>query len=145
MRSNDLEKIIELEKQARQEEPKVFPSFDEKLFRQNFLRNNIEDSKSNDVILCIENDQVIGRIDLIVEKSYFDFENVGYVDWVYVLKSKRKQGIAKRLFLEAESLFKEKDTSQYYLFVAKNEEAQAFYKSIDIDVMMIERGIKRLK
>ncbi len=145
MNSDDLEIIIELEKRARQEEPNVFPKFKEDAFRVGFKKESIEDVENNEVILCIDNEKVIGRIDVIIERSFFDFERVGYIDWVYVLKSYRKQGIAKRLFSEAEKLFLEKEVSQFYLFVAKNEEAQAFYKRTDIEVMTIERGMKRLK
>lgn len=144
MTSKDLDLMVTFEKKSRELEPNVFPDFNEEKYKSNFKRIKIEDTNFNDVILCIENSEVIGRIDLISEYSYMDFYSVGYVDWVYVLKSHRGRGIAKKLFLKAEKVFKEHKIEEYYLFVASNEEAQKFYKSIDIKIENVEKASKKL-
>lgn len=144
MTSKDLELMVTFEKKSRNLEPGVFPDFDEEKYRENFNRIKIEDASFNDVILCIQNNEVIGRVDLMSEYSYMDFYSVGYVDWVYVLKPYRRRGIAKSLFNEAEKVFKEKNIEEYYLFVASNEEAQKFYKSIDFKIESVEKASKNL-
>lgn len=144
MTSNDLELMVAHEKRSRELEPDVFPDFNEEKYRENFNKIKIEDSNFNDVILCIENNKVIGRVDLMCEYSYMDFYSVGYVDWVYVLKSYRRSGIARMLFSEAEKVFKEKNVGEYYLFVATNEEAQGFYESMDLKIKKVEKASKKL-
>ena len=110
-----------------------------------FKNNPIEDYSLNEVILCIKDNMVIGRVDLIVEQSFMDYEKIGYVDWVYVLKLHRKKGIAKKLFNEAETYFTEHMCKLYYLFVATNEEAKGFYSSINVEINSIDRASKKLK
>ncbi len=144
MTSNDLELMVMYEKESRELEPDVFSDFDEESYRKKFLENQIEEAINNDVVLCIENDSIIGRIDIISEYSYMDFGSIGYIDWVYVLKPFRNKGIAKLLFLEAEKLFKENGVGEYYLFVASNEEAKYFYKSLNMDIKRVEKGYKKL-
>ena len=99
---------------------------------------------SNDVILYLENDKIIGRIDLISEHGFMDFVSIGYIDWVYVLKPYRGRGISKSLFKEAENLFKQKNVNEYYLFVASNDEAQKFYKSLNINIQMVQKASKKI-
>ena len=142
--SNDMELIVALERRMREEEPGVYPPFDQEKFIKNFITYKIEDYPSNEVIVCLDDTDIIGRIDLIVEQSLMDFGRVGYIDWVYVLKSKRKQGIAKKLLLEAEKIFQEQSCEFFYLFVAENEEAQAFYASVDVEIKPIKRASKKL-
>ncbi len=141
----DLELVISSEVENRLLEPGVFPDLDLDKFRVNFKRNNIRDFKMNEVILCIEDGKIIGRVDLLVEKSFMDFKSIGYIDWVYVSKPHRNKGLAKLLFNEAKKYFVKLDCELYYLFVAANEEARGFYKSIDIDVEEIERASEKLK
>ena len=145
MRSSDLEMMRQLEVKMRVLEPNVFGELDEDAYIENFKKNRIEDFKLNEVILCIEEGSIIGRIDVIVEHSFMDFKKIGYIDWVYVLKSHRNKGIAKLLFKEAEKHFNKLDCTMYYLFVANNEEARGFYDSIDIEIKTIDRGSKKLK
>lgn len=145
MTSSDIERMVALEKEMRVQESDVFPELNEDKYRKNFINNMIEAYDNNEVILCLEGDQVIGRVDLIVEQSFMDFEKVGYVDWVYVLKSHRNKGIAKKLFQKAEEFFISNDVVQYYLFVAGNDEAKHFYNSLDIEIKTIEKATKYFK
>jgi|LGOV01.1.fsa_nt_gb GNAT superfamily N-acetyltransferase len=145
MTSNDIEMIKRMEYAMREQEPNVYNKFVEEDFDRNFNSRKIENTDNYETVICIEDGEVIGRIDLMFEQSFMDFKKVGYVDWVNVLKSHRKKGIAKLLFKEGIKYFKSNECVLYYLFVAKNEEAQAFYKSIDINIEMIERGSKIFK
>ncbi|XMB86363.1 GNAT family N-acetyltransferase [Mycoplasmatota bacterium WC44] len=144
MTNEDLELIVEFELKSREFEPDVFPDFDEEKYRIKYNSLRIDDLPCNDVILCLEGDKLIGRIDLISEYSFMDFISIGYIDWVYVLKPYRGRGIAKSLFKEAEKLFKQKNINEYYLFVASNDEAQNFYKSLNINIKMVEKASKKL-
>ena len=145
MDMNDLELVVSSEIENRILEPDVFPKFNQEKFRENFINNDIKDFKMNEVILCIDNGKIIGRIDLMVEKSFMDFKSIGYIDWVYVSKPYRNKGLAKKLFIEAKIYFDKLECDLYYLFVASNEQAKGFYKSIDIEIENIERASKKLK
>lgn len=142
MTSKDIYLIKELELEMRRQEVDVFNEFNGETFKENFKSRKIEDLDNYETILCIDSNKVIARIDLMFEQSFMDFKKVGYVDWVYVLKPHRNKGIAKKLFEEAITYFKNRDCVLYYLFVAENEEAIAFYNSIDIDIKTIKRASK---
>lgn len=141
--TEDLSKIIELEKSLRDDEPGVYSDFDEENLRKNF--SLVGTSRNNETIVCLEEEKIVGRVDMILMHSHFDFGFVGYVDWIFVKKDYRGKGIAKELFKYAEEWFKRRNCEFYYLFVAGNDEAQAFYKSLGIEIKSIERAIKYLK
>lgn len=69
----------------------------------------------------------------------------GYIDWIYVLKAKRGQGIGKKLLNGAENYFKKLRINNYYLFTAENEQAQAFYHKQDFDFENREVAEKVIK
>jgi len=140
---SDLELIIKSEKINRIQEPDVFSDFDENKYRKSFT-SNIDSMTNNEVILCIEEDEIIARIDLIILNNFFDFSKEGYVDWVYVQKPHRRKGLARMLFAEAEKHFCENNVTNYYLFTASNDDAQAFYNSIDIALKKVEKGSKKI-
>jgi len=143
MTSKDVLLLTEFEKKSRILEPNVFKPLDEKKHIDLFTSHKVEDYPFNDTILCIDKDEVIGRIDVIYEISFMDFHRIGYVDWVYVQKPYRNKGIAKKLFLEAEKWFKSYKCDLFYLFVAENEEAKAFYDSLDVEIKPINRASKK--
>jgi len=144
LKKNDLELMVEYEKSTRVTEEDVFLDFDERKYRIAFLGQNIDYQANNRVILCFFEGRIIGRVDLIIEHSFMDFHTEGYIDWIYVVKPHRGKGIAKQLISEAEKFFREEEIFNYYLFVAKNKEAMAFYKSIDVDIKLVNKATKHL-
>lgn len=82
-------------------------------------------------ILAFDEDKVVGRIEFHFYGCMQDGCRMAYVDWVYVLKAYRHQGIAQRLFQEFEQECYANNIDQYYLITAKNEEASRFYSAFD--------------
>ncbi len=140
---DDIDKIISLEKQLREDEPDTYFDLNEDFLRENY--KTIDDDNQNITFILEDNDEIIGRVDLILMKSHFDFESVGYVDWIFVRKPYRGKGLAKQLLKKAQEWFIENDVSFYYLFVARNEQAKAFYDSVDMKQKDITRAVKYLK
>ena len=74
-------------------------------------------------------DKVIGRIEYHFYGCIQDGFKMAYVDWVYVLRNYRKQGVAKALFNEFEKDCKNNKINQYFLIRATSESANSFYNS----------------
>lgn len=142
VKSEDLEMIISLEKTMRIDEEDTYSSFDENAYKENWQKYPIELNLSSDVIACIKDNEIIGRIDLMYERSYMDFSVVGYVDWIYIKPKYRGKGYGKSLLLEAEKQFKDKGCCKFYLFIAKNEQAIKFYDSTDLEITTMKTGVK---
>ncbi len=145
MESKDLEQMIVFENEMRMSEPGVFPDFEVENYKKNFTSIKIEEHTGNEVILCLYHHEIIGRVDLMIEQSFMDFKRIGYVDWVYVLPRYREKGLGRKLFAEAEKYFTSQDCDLYYLFVAKNKQAQMFYSSLKLDQDTISRASRKLK
>jgi ribosomal protein S18 acetylase RimI-like enzyme len=142
MEDNDVDQLIKLDRYIGKEDPDVVEIIDSDEYKHTFQSHPITSNQNNDIILCFDNNDIIGRIDMMYETSYIDFSNVGYIDWIYVRKLYRNQGIGKKLLLEAEKLFKEAGCFKYYLFVADNEQAQAFYKTSGLDIKTMKTAQK---
>ena len=71
--------------------------------------------------------KVVGRIEYHFYGCMQDGYRMAYVDWVYVLKAYRHQGIAQKLFAEFEKDCAANDIHQYYLIRATNPDADRFY------------------
>ncbi|MCM1536847.1 MAG: GNAT family N-acetyltransferase [bacterium] len=97
------------------------------------IRDRISDSFFNRTtsILAREDGNVVGRIEYHFYGCMQDGYRMAYVDWVYVLKSYRRRGIARRLFAELEKDCVKHHIDQYYLIRATNEEADRFYKKFE--------------
>ena len=143
--NNDLEDIVSLDKLMRQEEPGIFNEYNEQSYRDNWEKHLIESNPTSDVLICLNNNDIVGRVDLMYEKSYMDFSTVGYIDWIYTRPSYRGRGIGKQLLKEAEKVFKEKGCSKYYLFIADNEQTVSFYDSTDLHISTMKTGEKKFK
>jgi len=142
--NNDLELFINLDKLMRLEDPNMCSEYDENLYRENWFRYPIDSYDFGDIILCLNENQIIGRVDLMYERSYMNFSLVGYVDWIYVLPAYRGKGVGKRLLAEAEKHFKHKGCFKYYLFVAENEQAKKFYDKTDLVIEVIKTAQKKI-
>ena len=106
------------------------------------IKSRVADSFFNKTtsILAKINGHVVGRIEYHFYGCLQDGYRMAYVDWVYVLKSYRHQGIAQKLFAEFEKDCVKNNINQFYLIRAKNEEADRFYSHFT-DVELIDSPI----
>ncbi|WP_425448919.1 GNAT family N-acetyltransferase [Dethiothermospora halolimnae] len=126
--SNDIDKLIEFERQARLTEPEIWlDDYDEDNYRYKLKKANLDKMENNKIIIAMEKDNTVGRCDISIIISTVDFEKTGYIDWIYTLKNNRGMGIGKKLFSKAEEYFKENGVTGYYLFTAENEQDKEFY------------------
>lgn len=98
--------------------------------------------KNTKSILAIKDNQVVGRIEYHFYGCVQDGFKMAYVDYVYVLKDYRKQGIAKALFQRFEIDCKKNAINQYFLIRATNESANHFYGSFK-DAQISEEPLLR--
>jgi ribosomal protein S18 acetylase RimI-like enzyme len=133
--SENIDMLVKFEQKARISEPDVFiEDFDADKFKEETLA-----ALKNPVFIffrCMlcnnEENQTIGRIDFTIVSSFSFGGNLQiYVDWIYVLKEFRRQGIAQLLFSQMESYIKNMGIFEYFLLTAENSEAQSFYHSIE--------------
>ena len=87
--------------------------------------------QSKKSILAVEDNKVIGRIEYHFYGCLQDGYRMAYVDWVYVLKAHRHNGVAQDLFHEFEKDCHDNHINQYYLIRATNDNAERFYKSFE--------------
>lgn len=87
--------------------------------------------KNTKSLLAFDGENVIGRIEYHFYGCLQDGYKMAYVDWVYVLKVYRCNGVARELFREFEKDCRENGINQYYLIRATNEYSDKFYKSFD--------------
>ena len=127
----NLDKLIAFEKRARTSEPDVFThEFDsEKFAKETLAAMQSPSFASTRCLICEDaNGHVIGRIDFSIVSSFaFGGSIRAYVDWIYVLKECRNEGIAKLLFKRMEGHLAELGVNDYFLIAAENKEAQTFY------------------
>jgi len=126
--------LVKFEQDARTSEPDIFlEGFDVEKFTtdlKNALKNPNFDSAR--CIICIIDEQIVGRIDFSIASSFSFGENSQvYVDWIYVLKEFRHQGVAQFLLSQMENYVKQMGINKYFLLMAENNEAQSFYRSLD--------------
>lgn len=93
-------------------------------------------------ILAKVDGKVVGRIEYHFYGCLQDGCRMAYVDWVYVLKAYRHQGIAQKLFAEFEKDCLKNNINQYYLIRAKNGDAYRFYSHF-ADVELSDSPILR--
>jgi len=124
----DISALCRFEIQARLTEPGVLVAeFEEEHYAKFLGSLQLNNSRDNAILIAADGHHVVGRCDIAILRSTMDGMAIGYIDWIYVLKPHRCQGIASSLLLAAEQFFREAGAMRYYLFTADNEEAQAFY------------------
>ena len=126
----NLDTLITFEANARETETEIFTTdFDRKALRDATaaaLDNPLYASAR--CMLCMDGTEVIGRLDFVLLPSLaFGGEVRVYVDWVYVLKTRRGEGVARFLFDEMEKYIRTLGVGEYFLITAQNEEARRFY------------------
>ena len=126
--------LVKLEEDARASEPDIFlEGFNPCEFRaktEKALQNPVFASAR--CMMCVnEESRAVGVIDFAIVPSFSFGGNLQvYVDWVFVLKEFRHQGIAQFLFAQMAAYIKAMGIDEYFLLMAENSEAQSFYRSI---------------
>ena len=127
--------LVNFEQEARISESDVFvEDFDADRFKAETLAAlNNPIFASSRCMLCInEENKIIGRIDFSIVSSFSFGGNLQvYVDWIYVLKEFRHQGIAQLLLSNMEEYIKSIGILEYFLLTAENSEAQSFYHNVE--------------
>ena len=126
---NNVAEFIDYLKNAMVEEPDVLVSY---VLDEEGIKNRISDPFFNSInILAKIDGNIVGRIEYHFYGCIQDGYKMAYVDWVYVLKSYRHQGIAQSLFAEFEKDCVKNGIDEYFLICAENEEADRFYKHFE--------------
>ena len=130
----NLDKLVEFEKNARLSEPDIFiGAFDSENFKNETLTSlkNLHFASAK-CLMCADTDgNIIGRLDFTILSSFaFGGDLRSYVDWVYVLKNHRHKGVARFMFSHLEEYLKSLGINEYFLITAENQEAQSFYNGI---------------
>ena len=126
LNENNVDEYIDYLKIAMSQEPDLMVA---EVVDEEGLKNRVADPFFNKTtsILAKVDGKVVGRIEYHFYGCIQDGYKMAYVDWVYVLKSYRHQGIAQKLFAEFEKDCANNNINQYYLIRARNEEADRFY------------------
>lgn len=128
LNKNNVEKYINYLKECFHDEPEMMTS---EVLDLDGIRKRIDDPfyLNTKSILAILDDKVIGRLEYHFYGCMQDGYRMCYIDWVYVKKTYRHQGVAQSLFKELEKACKENKINQYYLIRAKNPDANKFCNS----------------
>ncbi len=78
-------------------------------------------------ILAVEDGLVLGRLEYHFYGCLQDGFRMAYVDWVYVRKAFRHNGIAQGLFRELEKRCWDNHIDEYFLIPAQKPNADRFY------------------
>ena len=132
--SENIGMLVKFEQEARRTEPDIFTeAFDAGKFKAETLAalaNPVFSSAR--CMLCDNGERVVGRIDFAVAASFSFGGNLQvYVDWIYVLKDFRHQGVAQLLLSRMEAYIKGMGICEYFLLTADNSEAQSFYHGVE--------------
>lgn len=97
-------------------------------YKETLERLDAEIYRNVKCILAMIEDKVVGRIEYHYYGAFMDGYKMAYISYIYVLKEYRGNGIAKKLFSEAEIRMKKDGINQYYLICSDNEETSRFYE-----------------
>lgn len=117
--SDNVEDYIGYLKKALAEEPEMMCT--EKL-KEEEIRKSVNDpffSKTTS-LLAYKDGEIVGRIEYHFYGCIQDIFKMAYVNWLYVMKKYRHQGIARQLFAEFEKDCKSCGVNQYFLLRAEN-------------------------
>ena len=126
---DDLDKLIAFEKELRKEEPDTyFTQINEDYKRQ--IVSSFSDPSFNTALsyIALIDDKVIGRLDAsLIVTRYNGLIESAYLDWIAVLKSQRRKGVAQLMVKALLSDLKKKGITELIVLTATNEEAKHFY------------------
>ena len=129
--STHYDKIVQFEKSSYQTEGYIFPDeFDEVKFKAHFFRKRIEDIKDYKLLVAEYNEMIVGRIDLTWMYDVDKDNNIGFLNWIYVLKPYRNMATGKGLIDFCKSELRKMNISTVKLLVGKgNLAALEFYRN----------------
>ena len=129
---NEIDDVINFELDLRKEETFWGWTINNE-YKEN-VKNSFDDIRfQNSVsLLAYIDGKVVGRIDSSMICSHFDGTVKAYLDWICVLKSYRHRKVAQGLLAELRKILKnEYKVDTLIALIAKNYEAQKFYRSIE--------------
>lgn len=128
-----IDKVIKYEKQLRIEEPDTYYWEPDETYRSNLIKSFNDPRFVNSLtFLAVENGEVIGRIDANIISSLADADcGSAYLDWISVLKSKRHKKVAQKMLSTLKEELKLRNIHLLIALMARNDEAQRFYRSIE--------------
>ena len=127
---DNVEDYISYLKKALAEEPEMMCTEEVK---EEEIRKSVNDplfGKSTS-LLAYKDGEIVGRIEYHFYGCIQDVFKMAYVNWLYVMKKYRHQGIARQLFAEFEKDCKSCGIDQYFLLRAENEGAERFYRAFE--------------
>lgn len=141
LNQDNVEDYIAYLKIAMREEPDLMTADQ---MDESGIKSRIPDPFYNQTtsILAREDGKIVGRIEYHFYGCMQDGYRMAYVDWVYVLRSHRHKGIARKLFAEFEKDCARNNIDQYFLIRSKNEAADRFYGKFE-NVELSEAPILR--
>lgn len=128
-----IEMVIEYEKELRKQEPDTYYWEPDEEYKA-ALVNSFTDSRFNTAVsyIAVRDEKVIGRIDASLISSRSDAACCSaYLDWICVLKNERHDKVAQALLNTLRTDLKARNVAVLIAFMANNDEAQRFYKSVE--------------
>lgn len=124
--AEDMDAYIAYLKCAIEESPDMMwiDSVDEAALRARFADPFFQNTVS---LVAFDGEHIIGRIEYHFYGCLQDGYRMAYVDWLYVLRRFRHNGVAQRLFEAFEAECRAHSIDQYFLLCAENPEADRFY------------------
>lgn len=126
-----IEDVLDFERRLREEEDFWGWEIDEAYIAA--VQESFQDSRFSHSLslLAYDGENVIGRIDSTLICSHFDGSVNAYLDWICVLKNQRHKGAAQALMAELRRRLKEAGANKLIGLIARNPEAQRFYRSME--------------
>ena len=138
----DIQKVIAFELELRKQEPDTYYWEPDEAYEKQ-LERSFDDPRFNTALslIALKDNRVIGRIDASLISSRSDATCFSaYLDWICVLKSERHHRTAQALLNALRTKCKEQGVGLLIALMAKNDEAQNFYKNME-DASIHDTGI----
>ena len=133
LEKDDIPKVIDFERELRRQEPDTYYWEPDETYAKQ-LERSFDDPRFNTAIsfIAMKDSKVIGRIDASLISSRSDASCFSaYLDWICVLKNERHHQAAQALLKALRAECKEQGVGLLIALMAKNDEAQRFYKGVD--------------
>lgn len=124
--------VLDFERRLRQEEDFWNWEIDDAYIQS--VARSFDDPKFRPALslLAYADGKVVGRIDACLVYTHFDGSVKAYLDWICVLKSARHLGVAQALIGQLRRRLREEyGVDTLIALMARNEEAQRFYRSLE--------------
>ena len=128
-----IDDLLEFERKLRKQEPNTYYWEADEQYAD-ALRASFHDPRFVNAVslLAYKDEKVIGRIDASIISSRCDAACCSaYLDWICVLKNERHCRAAQKLLAALKEELKQRKVETLIAVMAKNEEAQRFYRSIE--------------